>query len=224
MNGKATKLDQNKKSDQHVSVSEPAQKGWLIEVRRNVVSLTVMLALVFGIKETVLGSYRIPSESMVSTLMVGDLLFTWNLSYGLRLPFGFETTINWSEPDRGDVVVFRRDNDPLTPENETDINLVKRVIGLPGDTMEVNSTQVLINGKALDESAYAIWQQGGQVDFGPVKVPAGHVVMLGDNRDYSKDSRLWASGPFLPIKNIRGRAFFIYFSFNNFSRIGNIIR
>ena len=197
--------------------------GFITEIRKNIVSLGLMLAVVFGIKEMIVGSYRIPSESMVPTLMVGDLLFTWNLSYGVRLPFAFDAFLQWDEPDRNDVVVFRRDDDPNSSENETAINIVKRVIGLPGETIEVRGTTVSINGEKLKDVA-AIWGQGGWADFGPVTVPEGHVVVLGDNRDFSKDSRFWLNGPFLPIKNIRGRAFFIYFSFNNFTRIGTIIR
>jgi signal peptidase I len=197
--------------------------GFMLEARKNIVSLGVMLAIVFGIKEMVVGSYRIPSESMVPTLMVGDLLFTWNLSYGVRLPFEFDSFLQWGIPSRNDVVVFRRDDDPRTTEDETAINIVKRVIGLPGETIEVRGTTVLINGNKLDETR-PIWGQGGWADFGPVTVPEGHVVVLGDNRDFSKDSRFWGNGPFLPIKNIRGRAFFIYFSFNKFSRMGTVIR
>jgi signal peptidase I len=203
--------------------SVKASGGFLVEVRKNIVSLGVMLALVFGIKEMIVGSYRIPSESMVPTLMVGDLLFTWNLSYGVRLPFEFDSFWQWDIPSRNDVVVFRRNDDPSTTEDETAINIVKRVIGLPGDTIEVRGTTVFINGSKLEETR-PIWKQGGWADFGPVTVPEGHVVVLGDNRDFSKDSRFWGNGPFLPIKNIRGRAFFIYFSFNKFSRIGTVIR
>jgi signal peptidase I len=227
-------MNKKKKTD-HSEVSGPVASengpttdvkthgGFMIEARKNVVSLGIMLAIVFGIKEMVVGSYRIPSESMVPTLMVGDLLFTWNLSYGVRLPFEFDSFLQWGIPSRNDVVVFRRDDDPRTTEDETAINIVKRVIGLPGETIEVRGTTVYINGNRLDETQ-PIWQQGGWADFGPVKVPEGHVVVLGDNRDFSKDSRFWGNGPFLPIKNIRGRAFFIYFSFNKFSRIGTVIR
>jgi len=227
-------MDNNKKTDQSKRAAPAipegqtkpegsAGAGFLTEARKNIVSLGVMLAIVFGIKEMIVGSYRIPSESMVPTLMVGDLLFTWNLSYGVRLPFEFDSFLQWGVPSRNDVVVFRRDDDPKTKEDETAINIVKRVIGLPGETIEVRGTRVFINGEKLEETR-PIWQQGGWADFGPVKVPEGHVVVLGDNRDFSKDSRFWGNGPFLPIKNIRGRAFFIYFSFNKISRIGTVIR
>lgn len=195
----------------------------LYEARKNIVSFGIMLAMVFGIKETVLGSYRIPSESMVPTLMVGDLLFTWNLPYGLRLPFVFDTVWQWGEPQRGDIVVFRRDDDPYTMEDETKINLVKRVVGLPGETIEVRGTVVRINGKELEDKT-AIWNLGGRTDFGPQVIPAGHLVVLGDNRDFSKDSRLWLDGPFLPIDNIRGKAFLVYFSINRLSRVGTILK
>jgi signal peptidase I len=196
----------------------------LIELRKNIVSLGIMLAVVFGIKETVIGTYRIPSESMVPTLLVGDLLFTWNLAYGIRLPYAFDSLVQWNSPVRNDVVVFRRDDDVYTPEDETQINIVKRVIGLPGDKVEVRQRSVFINGRQLREKR-PIWQQGGWgANFGPVTVPEGHVLVLGDNRDFSKDSRYWTSGPFLPIKNIRGKAFLIYYSFNKLSRMGTFIK
>ena len=123
-------------------------------------------------------------------------------------------------------MVFTLADDPDTREDESDINLIKRVIGLPGEKLEVRGTKVYINDKAL-EGDWGRWIQGGINDFSPVIIPAGHVLMLGDNRDASRDSRFWPS-PFLPIERIKGRAFLIYWnseiSWDNLKRIGNIIR
>ena len=83
--------------------------------------------------------------------------------------------------------------------------------------------KVFVNGSVLDDS-YAIWKRGGAADFDEVKVPAGMVFVLGDNRDFSKDSRFWETGPFLPVRNIRGRAFVIYFSFAGLRRAFTILK
>jgi signal peptidase I len=98
------------------------------------------------------------------------------------------------------------------------------VVGLPGETVEVRGTQVLINGKTLDEP-YAQWTAGGSLEgnFGPAVIPPGHILLLGDNRDESKDSRFWTD-PFLDARRVKGRAVLIFFSWDSLKRIGNIIR
>jgi signal peptidase I len=98
------------------------------------------------------------------------------------------------------------------------------VIGLPGDELEVRGTKLFINGEQYtDDSRYAIWVLGGQKNFGPVKVPEGRVLLLGDNRDQSKDSRYW-DDPFLELSRVKGRAFVIYWNWPSpFDRIFHII-
>jgi signal peptidase I len=156
--------------------------------------------------------------------------------YGLRLPFVTDTVVEWGEPNRGDVVVFTRPDDPRTPhEDDSAIHIIKRVVGLPGDTVEVRpgdilergdkpSGVVLINGNPIEEP-YAQWVEGGNPEgqFGPTVIPPGHVLLLGDNRDQSKDSRFW-SNPFLDIKRIKGKAVIIFWSWDSPKRIGTIIR
>lgn len=161
---------------------------------------------------------------MYPTLKEGDHILVSKLSYNLRLPLMVNGIYNFSQPQRGDIVVFTRPDDPKSPEDDSEINIIKRVIRLPGDVVEVKDTRVLINGQALDEP-YARWDLGGLIDgnFGPRAIPPGHVFLMGDNRDHSKDSRFW-SDPFLDINRIKGRALIIYWSWAGLSRIGTLLK
>ncbi len=188
-------------------------------------SITILLLLALALRGTVVEAFRIPSGSMIPTLRIGDHIFVWKLSYGLRLIGIQKSLFNYNSPVRGDIVVFTREDDPLTAQNESDTNIIKRVIGVAGDTVEVRGSQVFINGGLIDES-YARWEDGGSPEgnFGPKVVPEGYLFMLGDNRDRSKDSRFWNGTNFLPIDNVKGRAFIIYWSSATLSRIGTIIK
>jgi signal peptidase I len=99
------------------------------------------------------------------------------------------------------------------------VHIIKRVVALGGESVEVRGARVYINGQPLDEP-YARWAEGGKFDgnFGPRTVPADHVLLLGDNRDNSKDSRFWTE-PFLDIKRIKGKAVVVFWSWDSFSRI-----
>lgn len=167
-------------------------------------------------------AYEIPSGSMLPSLQIGDRLLVSRVSYDLNLlpaslrlglleiPLPGGSTPLWrlDDPQRGDIVVFHLPE--LNPEP-----LIKRVVGLPGETVELRGQRVFINGQALADP----WGQltpgplGGcaGADFGPVKVPAGQYFMLGDNRCNSYDSRLWAGhGGFVPRRRILGRASLIF--------------
>lgn len=183
----------------------------------------VFLAFVV-IRGTIIEPFKIPSSSMVPTLQIGDYIFVWKFSYGLRAQFITKTLFSWSIPHRDDIVVFVRPDDPATGDDESATNIIKRVIGLPGDTVEVKGTKVYVNNNLLTEP-FARWEDGGsdEGNFGPVTVPEGRVFLMGDNRDRSKDSRYW-NDPFLPISNIKGRAFVIWWSWNSPRRIGTILR
>ncbi len=155
--------------------------------------IAVLLALV--IRTFVVQAFKIPSGSMLPTLQIGDHI--------LVSKFLFYFTI----PQRGDIIVFK------FPQDETR-DFIKRVIGLPGETLEVRGKQVLINGASLKEP-YAVYSDGpfaraaDREHVGPLVIPPGKLFMMGDNRDHSMDSRVWG---FLDESKIKGKAFIVYFS------------
>ena len=187
-------------------------------------TLCLFLAAAFLLRASVVEAYKIPSGSMKPTLTIGDHILVSKLAYGFRLPLVNETIFQFRAPQCGDVVVFTRPDDPDTLEDESAINIIKRVIGLPGDVIEVRNTEVYINNE-LHQENYARWEENGipEGDFGPARVPPGHVLLLGDNRDHSRDSRFW-NYPFLEMSRIKGKAFLIYWSWDSLGRIGEIIR
>lgn len=231
-------------------MSEQQQSsGIWAELVAFVKTLVIILGLALIIRIEIVEPFKIPSGSMKPTLQIGDYILVLKFWYGLRRPefhapdirmgswhgipypivrdFGISMKqfVTWQHPKRGDVVVFTRPDDPSTPyEDDSQIHIIKRVVGLPGESVEVRGAQVLINGEPLEEP-YARWVHGGgfEGDFGPQTVPEGHVLLLGDNRDESKDSRFWTV-PFLDEERIKGRAVIVFWSFDSLSRIGNLIR
>jgi signal peptidase I len=187
-------------------------------------SLSIFFAIAFLLRASVVEAFKIPSSSMEPTLEIDDHILVNKLSYGLRVPFKAESVVEFKMPKRGDVVVFTLPDDPDTPEiDESETNIIKRVIGLPGDAIMVRGTKLFVNGKVYDEDEkYAVWLLGGRKDFGPVTVPPAKVLLLGDNRDQSKDSRFWPD-PFLDAKRIKGRAFIIYWNLRMLWRMFHII-
>ena len=122
-------------------------------------SLAVFFGIAFMLRASVVEAFKIPSSSMEPTLEIGDHILVNKLSYGIRLPFVDENIFTFRQPKRTDVVVFTRPDDPSTPGvDETDTNIIKRVIGLPGDIVEIKGTELYINGKKFsDDSRYAVW-------------------------------------------------------------------
>jgi signal peptidase I len=158
------------------------EAGGLVEF---LVILAVAFVLVFGfVRPFVLEAFRIPSESMVPTLLVGDRVFVNKFIY------------RFTEPERGDVVVFES-------VNGREEDLIKRVVGVAGDEVEVRNGTLLVNGEAREEP-YLNRNLPFNDSYGPSEVPEGHVFVMGDNRANSADSRVF--GP-LPIENIEGEAF-----------------
>ena len=163
----------------------------------------------------VLQTFYIPSGSMEKTLLIGDHLFVNRFIYGAAPTAPEKQVLPSRDVQRGDIVVFR------SPENPN-IDVVKRCVGLPGDTVDVRAKQLYINGKAVNDGSYtqhtdpiiyselSFSDQGRLRDnFGPETVPPGHYFCMGDNRDQSYDSRFWGM---LPRYLIKGRALFIYWS------------
>ena len=180
------------------------------DVKSVVISLLFFIALALFFRASALAAYKIPSGSMKDTLKIGDHIFVNKLAYGFRLPFMENTLFNYSLPSREDIVVFT-----LPEPDDPSIDIIKRVIGLPGDTVEVRGTDLYINGeKYLDDERYAVWREGGIKNFGPVEIPEDHIFLLGDNRDKSRDARYWEN-PFLHKSRIVGEAFIIWWNMNN---------
>ena len=190
--------------------------GWAETIKT--VVYAILIAVVVG--TVAFEPFNIPSASMVPTLLVGDYLFVSKYSYGYSrysLPLGLPLIpgrILTTMPERGDVAVFK-----LPKDNKTDY--IKRIVGLPGETIEVKGTQVFINGSAIPQpfahfllphDPNAPVNEGDPREhFGPATVPAGHYFAMGDNRDNSQDSRYWG---FLPAHYVKGRALMIYWSFD----------
>jgi signal peptidase I len=186
------------------------------------------VALIFVIRTFIVEAFRIPTGSMERTLLAGDFILVNKAAYGTRLPFLPFRIPGLAQPGRGDVVVF-------TPPHDAGKHYVKRLIGLPGDTVEMARHAVRVNGVRIDEP-YArnsgradvyppgsLWQCRHTVlrrgdwchpsrdSWGPIVVPSDRYLVLGDNRDESEDSRYWG---FVPRQAIRGRPLLVYFSFD----------
>jgi signal peptidase I len=175
-------------------------------------SIVVAVILALFIRTFVVQAFKIPTGSMEPNLLVGDHLLVNKFVFAPTASSVERTVLPMRDIRRGDVVVFKF---PEEPERD----FIKRVIGLPGDTIEMRNRQVLINGTAIQEP-YAHYlfpptdDDLGAFDvrsrYGPVTVPERHYFMMGDNRDNSQDSRYWG---FLPAHYVKGRALMIYWSF-----------
>ncbi len=216
-------MSSNSPTPSSASTSDPRPTSTTGEVVSFLKTLAVFLVAAYILRASVVEAFKIPSLSMYPTLKVGDHILVNKLSYGFRLPLMTDSLSLYDTPKRGDIVVFTRPDEARTPEDESSINIIKRVIGLPGETVEVRGTKVLINGKELDEP-YARYQEHGIPDgyFGPDTVPEGHIFLMGDNRDHSKDSRFWEN-PFLDLHRVKGRALIIYWSWDSLKRIGTVL-
>lgn len=190
----------------------------------------ITLLVVLLIRAFILQAYVIPTGSMEDTFLPGDFLFVFKPVYGVVIPFSSVKIPERVYPKRGETVVFRF---PYEPKD-----YIKRVIAMEGDTVEIINKKVYINGRPLNEP-YAvfkdrniiewpyevppaefqrIWESGGFMgtewvrdNFGPVVIPKGHIFVMGDNRDFSWDSRFW--GP-LDVRFLRGKPLLIYFSWD----------
>ncbi|MCS7214195.1 MAG: signal peptidase I [Candidatus Calescibacterium sp.] len=166
------------------------------------VAIAVILALF--VRTFLIQAYKIPTGSMVPTLLVGDHIILNRLSYGIRLPY-FGYIVKWSDIQRGDVVVFEFPNDKSK-------DFIKRVIALEGEEVEIRNKKVYINGQQIEDK-WGFFSDNNiypsRDNWGPERVPKGHIFVLGDNRDESNDSRFWG---FVPKESVKGKAFIIYFS------------
>ena len=186
-------------------------------VLREYLEALLVAAIFLGFTNTfVLKTFYIPSGSMEDTLLIGDHLFVNRYIYGPRPTSVEDMLLPGREVRRGDIVIFRS---PETPE----LDLVKRCVGIAGDRVDVVDKELFINGEQVEDELYSIngdskvhqrtsaYREGRRRDnYGPFVVPEGHLFCMGDNRDYSYDSRFF--GP-VPMSHVKGRAVLVYWSF-----------
>jgi signal peptidase I len=185
-------------------------------VREYFESICIAVILALFVRTFVVQAFKIPTGSMENNLLIGDHLLVNKFVFAPTLN-DFERKLLPIDPvRRGDILVFKYPQDP-------ERDFIKRVIGLPGETLEVRNKKVFINGKPINEPYVHFLfppeeRAPGDVsfdfseksDYGPVTVPPRHYFMMGDNRDNSEDSRYWG---FMPANYIKGKALFVYFSF-----------
>lgn len=226
-------------------VTAPEHEPLLVEYAH---SFFPIVFIVLILRSFIAEPFRIPSGSMMPTLLVGDFILVNKFTYGIRLPVLYNKVVEFNKPERGDIVVFR-----YPPEPE--IDYIKRVVGVPGDRVAYYKKQLYINGKPAKQVSLGRYQGVGQgVDMtgaehfnedltgvehsilikhamptveGVFVVPEGQYFVLGDNRDNSRDSRYWGM---VPEENLVGKAFFIWMNWDwqhkgiSFDRIGTILK
>jgi signal peptidase I len=171
-------------------------------VREYLETIVVFVLILLFARSFVFMQSKIPTESMLSTLLVGDYILVNRFLYGAEADTGLPLLAQ-DEVERGDVVVFRWPRDP-------DVDFVKRVVGVPGDVVEMRRGVTFINGEPLDEP-YVEPERRDFEPFGPSgRIPPDHYLVMGDNRIKSNDSRKWG---LVPRSLIKGKAFFIWYSY-----------
>jgi len=173
--------------------------------------LTALLIAAFIIS-FIVQAFKIPSGSMIPTLLVGDHLFVNKFIYGVKIPFFRKTIIPVTDPKRGDVIVF------IYPMDRSK-DFIKRVIGTAGDKIEMRNKKLFLNDQpyadpygVYDDDVIYPAEAQPRDNFGPVIVPKDSLFMMGDNRDHSLDSRFWG---FVDLKDVQGKAFILYWSWNS---------
>ena len=211
----ATKISQNPKST----------------FREYTEAIIIALVLALFIRTFVIQAFKIPSGSMLPTLLIGDHLLVNKFIYGVKIPFSGKFLIPLKDPKPNDVIVFKYPQDPK-------LDYIKRVIGVGGDIVEGRDKTIFINGKPFDDK-YGFHvdntvNKGIRDNFGPITIPPDNVFVMGDNRDNSYDSRFWG---FVDHKAILGKALILYWSWDvnqpllsperfksvRWSRVGDII-
>lgn len=196
------------------------------KVKEYVESIIIAILIALFIRTFIICAYKIPSKSMLPTLLVGDHILVNKFIYGVKIPLLRRTVIPVSQPKRGEIVVF------IFP-NDRSKDFIKRVIGVAGDKVEIRNKKIFINDQEFKDP-YGIYSDSlilpksmqPRDNFGPVTVPEKSIFVMGDNRDESLDSRFWG---FVDLKDVEGKAFIIYWSWNReehnlrWQRLGNLL-
>lgn len=211
------------KADKADTQKQHRKKG---KLRENIEAIIIAVILALFIRTFVVQAFKIPSGSMKPTLQIGDHILVNKFIYGVKLPYVRTTIIPASSPERGDIIVFKY---PEAPDKD----FIKRVIGIPGDTVQIKNKEVFVNGSPVHHE-YGMHTDSNVIpgrvnhrdNFGPVTVPEDSYFVMGDNRDNSYDSRFWG---FVKESAIKGQAFIIYWSWDSedfgvrWGRIGTIL-
>jgi signal peptidase I len=190
-------------------------------------AIITALILALLIRAYVVQAFKIPTGSMIPTLLIGDHILVNKFIYGTKVPFTDKKVLVWQEPERGDIVVFKYPQDPSR-------DFIKRIVAVEGDMVESRDKRLYVNGGPVEEP-FARHDEpdvipGGiepRDNFGPLVVPPDKIFVMGDNRDHSHDSRYWG---FVDEEDIRGKAFIIYWSWDKnrhlprMGRIADIVR
>ena len=229
-----------RKRRRQIALERRRAKGLLRDWSETIVTVALMVIV---IRVAVVEAYRIPTQSMENTLLAGDFLLVNKFIYGIRTPdwigipftkIGFEIPFirlpAFTKPKQGDIIVFRYPKNPR-------VNYIKRCVAVEGQIVEIRDKTLYVDGKVFPDPpglqhgdhrifSHDIQQRdiyppsaGNRDNYGPVKVPPGHMFMMGDNRDNSQDSRYWG---FLPMENVVGEALIIYFSWDKQSPLYRI--
>jgi len=199
-------------------------------------AIIIAMLLAFTIRVFVVQAFKIPSGSMIPSLLIGDHILVNKMAYGFQLPqdckfdvsfppmvcYSSKLLIEFDKPERGDVIVFRY------PENE-EKDFIKRIVGKPGDTVQIRNKIIYVNGNPLDDKAWTQRIDPGIIDgritprdnLSPITVPPDSYFVMGDNRDQSLDSRFWG---YVKIHKIKGRAFLVYWSWKGQGSISDWVR
>ncbi len=213
----------SKQSKKPNKPAPPSAQAPLVPPRRSVTreyleSIVIAVILALFIRTFVVQTFKIPTGSMENNLLIGDHLLVNKFLFAPTATSLEERLLPVRPIHRGDVIVFKFPEDP-------ERDFIKRVIGLPGEKVELINKRIHIDGKPLEEHYVRFLEPPSDVTlasevtsfdlrerFGPVTVPPGHLFMMGDNRDNSQDSRYWG---FLPLSHVKGRAFLIYWSYES---------
>ena len=182
------------------------------KVQEYIEAIIIAILIALFIRTFIIAAYKIPSESMVPTLLVGDHLLVNKFIYGVKIPILRKIIIPITDPKRDDIIVF------IYP-NDRSLDFIKRVIGVGGDKIEIKNKKIFINDREYKD-VYGVYSDSliypGAMhlrdNFGPIIVPQGSLFVMGDNRDNSKDSRYWG---FVDVKDVEGKALILYWSWNH---------
>lgn len=198
------------------------KKGGFTTFRKEWIEpMLIAFILAVIIKTFFVQPFKIPSGSMEDTLLVGDQLVAAKFLYGTKIPFTGKRILKIRDPRPGDVIVFKYPADPSK-------DFIKRCIATGGQTIEIKNKQIFVDGvqqkrpehvKYIDHTIYPA-RTGPRDNYSPFVVPPGHVFVMGDNRDNSNDSRYWGT---VPVENIKGKALFLYWSWNSETPVYDLI-